>query len=125
MIQPFDNRDWDIQQLARKDAEIGRLKAQHEDMLLKHAKEQGTALSSLETALEQIQAQKELIESLSDHNVAAERMAHFKAQALEIDGLKAQIQMLQSLCARALYALEDKLAVVPISLIDELRDASK
>jgi DNA-binding transcriptional MerR regulator len=120
-----------------KDAEIGRLKAQHEDMLLKHAKEQGVALSSLETALEQIQAQKEVIESLSDHSAAAERMALLKAQAAQIDALKNEIlelghrvklsdyQKLQSLCASALYALEGKLAVVPTSLLNQLRDATK
>jgi hypothetical protein len=27
MSQPFDNRDYDVQQLARKDVEIARLKA--------------------------------------------------------------------------------------------------
>jgi hypothetical protein len=27
MTQPFDNRDWDLRQIAEKDAEIERLKA--------------------------------------------------------------------------------------------------
>jgi hypothetical protein len=27
MTQPFDNRDWDVRQIADKDAEIDRLKA--------------------------------------------------------------------------------------------------
>jgi hypothetical protein len=49
-------------------AEIARLKDQHEAMLLKHAKEQNISLSTLETALKQIQEQKEVIESLSDLN---------------------------------------------------------
>lgn len=27
MTQPFDNRDWDLRQIAEKDAEIDRMKA--------------------------------------------------------------------------------------------------
>jgi hypothetical protein len=125
MTQPFDNRDWDVSELALKDAEISRLKVQHEAMLLKHAREQTVALQTLDGALNQIQEQNEIIESLSDHSAAAQRMALLKTQAAQIDELKAEILKLQSLCASALYALQDKLPVIPVSLINELRLATK
>jgi hypothetical protein len=41
--------------------EIKRLKAQHEEMLLKHAREQGVALSALETALKEIERLKAIL----------------------------------------------------------------
>jgi hypothetical protein len=47
-------------------AEIERLKAQHEEMLIKHAKEQHVALSSLDVALNQIKEQKEILTRAAD-----------------------------------------------------------
>jgi hypothetical protein len=47
-------------------AEIERLKVQHEEMLLKHAREQNIALSTLETALKQIERHKALLTRAAD-----------------------------------------------------------
>jgi hypothetical protein len=66
MSQPFDNRDWDLRQLAEKDAEIARLKTQHEEILLKHAKEQSIALSTLLTALKEIERLRALVGRAAD-----------------------------------------------------------
>jgi hypothetical protein len=45
---------------------IERLKAQHEEMLLKHAREQGVALSTLEAALKEIERLKGLLTRAAD-----------------------------------------------------------
>jgi hypothetical protein len=47
-------------------AEVERLKAQHEEMLIKHAREQHVALSSLDVALNQIKEQKEILTRAAD-----------------------------------------------------------
>jgi hypothetical protein len=47
-------------------AENERLKAQHEETLIKHAKEQHVALSSLDVALNQIKEQKEILTRAAD-----------------------------------------------------------
>jgi hypothetical protein len=47
-------------------AEVERLKAQHEEMLIKHAREQHVALSSLDVALNQIKEQKEILKRAAD-----------------------------------------------------------
>jgi hypothetical protein len=49
------------QLLAEKDAEIERLKTQQEGILLKHAKEQSIALSTLLTALKEIERLRALV----------------------------------------------------------------
>jgi len=46
--------------------EIKRLKAQHKEMLLKHAREQGVALSALETALKKIELVNALLTRAAD-----------------------------------------------------------
>jgi hypothetical protein len=66
-----------------------------------------------------IESQRELIESMSDHNVAGERLNMMKA-------LGARIDYLQNLCTRAADALEKWNVRHRFSdLIDELRKAAK
>jgi len=45
-------------------AEIKRLQIQHEEMLLKHARDQAIMLNALESALEEIQVAKKLLRSV-------------------------------------------------------------
>jgi hypothetical protein len=69
LLPPFATGNMNIQEYeAYSEAmdEIKRLKAQHEEMLLKHAREQGVALSTLEEALKEIQRQKQLLTRAAD-----------------------------------------------------------
>jgi protein subunit release factor A len=83
------------QRIAELEAELERWKVQHEEMLLKHAREQNGALSALEKALNEIARLNEIIEDLSNHGTAAEAMAMLKAQQAEIEQLRHEIERLK------------------------------
>lgn len=76
MSQPFDNRDWDVRRIEELEAELDKaleerrewmqkttearqriaaLQREHEEMLLKHAKEQGVLLEALDKAYNEIE----------------------------------------------------------------------
>jgi hypothetical protein len=70
-LHPMDPRSLDTKtmtqsQIAEKDAEIERWKVQHEEMLLKHAREQHIALSTLDGALKEIERLKALLTRAAD-----------------------------------------------------------
>jgi protein subunit release factor A len=121
MTQPFDNRDWDLRKLAEKDAEIERWKVQHEEMLLKHAREQHTALSTLDEAMKEIERLKDKIRGLEKLNQMTDEEVVME--------LKAEIERLKALLARAADALDNPRAGSEamdddFDLIIELRKAA-
>ena len=74
--------------MGRKNDEIKRLKADINELLLKHEKEKNMLMVSLEKAGEEIKRLKATLEQLDDHGRAAAAMETIKAQKAEIEKLR-------------------------------------
>jgi len=89
-----------------KDAEIRQLKAEHEEILLKHAREQNVVLSCLEAATKELERLKGLLKQV---DVSVEKLAYSK---------RLHIRAIEALGCHNLDHLQDE-------LIQELQEAAK
>jgi hypothetical protein len=91
---------------AAKDAELERLKAEHEEILLKHAREQNVVLRCLEAATKELERLKGLLKAV---DVSVEKLAYSK---------RLHIRAIEALGCHNLDHLQDE-------LIQELQEAAE